>query len=109
MFSKKDKFIALPTVATRTKVDKETADCVNKINQAEDLGIAVEKYCPECIEKEQKEEITTTFYCRIRDIKGFFQLEPNLLQIEFYDDTLGLYDITEQEFLDKLDGLIDIR
>lgn len=102
LFKDKERFISLPAIGKKNKSSKQRQSCEEKIQKAEDIGIPVEKYCPECIGAGEKEQFDTVFYCREMDIKNFFPLTENETQIEFYDDSFGIYELSLEELLEKL-------
>jgi hypothetical protein len=90
-------FIGLPT-----KFVKVDTDCDNKMQEAENLGVSPERYCPECIDKKKEDGI---YYIRLEDIEDF-SFDGGFVQLKRYNQEEGnfyRFELSEEAFLTLLE------
>lgn len=104
---KKKPIILLPFYSIKGEEiqSKGCRDCEQK---AEDLGIPVEKMCPECV-SEGEEEYEELLFERmfIEDIKSWNECDGKRTTICFYSGKHIVYDLTVEEMDAKMSPFIE--
>jgi len=102
-------FIKLPIEVSY--IAEVVDDCDSCADEAEKLGLAFDKFCPECSEKQTSESNVgvRTVYIPIDDIKEIIKISDTQLQLERFTDPLKvLVELSEEEFDKKLREVADL-
>lgn len=95
-------FVRLPILWVDDKEGIDWEACEEKLEKAEDMGIPPEKYCPECVDKNNKVETWGFENVALDTIVSFNDIDGKTIRIIYYDGVQRKYEISETAFIEKI-------
>jgi len=100
------RFIKLPVYYPDMDVIDGCEECLER---ASSMNVAPQSLCPECVAGSAEGEANGFEWINVDHIKSFNVMDENAVRILFMDGDAFRYELSEEEFLDKLGRFAEIQ